>query len=238
MRKKFTFYSVLLILTIALSACGVNASPVNQPIVRTINVTGSAQSNLVPDVAYIAIGVQTQNDNATQAMSGNNTLAQQVMDAIKALGVDAKDIRTTSFNIYPSQQYDQNNQLTGTIFVVDNTVSVTLRDLQKIGDIVGAAVTAGANNINSIQFDVLDKSTALTDARKAAVADAHKQATELAAAAGVILGDVQSISFSNNYPISVPMADNKTSSIRGDSVPISTGQLTITVDVNVVYEIK
>lgn len=238
MRTKLAFYSLLLFLMITLSACGAITGPANQPMLRTINVTGSAQITLTPDVAYIAIGVQTQNENATEAVSGNNTLSQQVIDAIKALGVDAKDIRTTSFNIYPSQKYDQNNQLTGTIFVVDNTVSITLRDLQKIGDIVGAAVTAGANNINSIQFDMLDKSGALTDARKAAIDDARKQATEISTAAGVTLGDVQSINFYNNYPISVPMADNKASGIGGDSVPISAGQLTITVDVNIVYEIK
>ena len=117
-----------------------------------------------------------------------------------------KDIQTTNFSIYPQQQYDNNGKMTGIIYVVDNTVYVTVRDLTKLGDLLDASVTAGANNINSISFDVADKTAALSQARLAAVADARKQADELTGATGVTLGTVQTISYYDSTPpISVPM---------------------------------
>jgi uncharacterized protein YggE len=130
--------------------------------------------------------------------------------------------------------------LTGVIFFVDNTVYVTMRDLTKIGDILGEAVKAGANSIYGIQFDVADKTTALASARKSAVENARTQADELAQAAGVKLGSVQNINYYNSYPVPV-MADDKGGGMmtnQAASVPITPGQLTFTVDVNIVYAIQ
>jgi uncharacterized protein len=239
MRTKFTLLSIVMLLAVVLSACvAAPAASTQQPPVRSLNVSGSAQTVLTPDIAYISIGVHTDSKDASEAVTKNNTMTQSVIDAIMTLSVDPKDIRTTNFSIYPQQQYDNNGVMTGTLFVVDNTVYVTMRDLTKIGDILGAAVSSGANNINGIQFDVADKSQALTDARAQAVADARKQADELAKAAGVTLGPIQSISFYNNYPTPVLMDSKAVGGGGASAVPVSAGQLTITVDVNVVYEIK
>jgi uncharacterized protein YggE len=118
---------------------------------------------------------------------------------------------------------------------------VTIHDLTKIGGILTAATQAGANNIYGIQFDVADKNTALAGARKAAVENAKQQADELAQAAGVTLGAVQSINYYNNYPSPV-MMDGKGGgspmTYQAASVPVNPGQLTFTVDVNIVYEIQ
>ena len=238
MRTKILALSIVLILALTLSGCAVK---LNQPATPpTLNVNGSAQVTLSPDIAYISVGVHTENADANAAVSGNAAQAQKIVDGLKAAGVAEKDIRTSNFSITPQQQFDKDGKLTGVIFVVDNTVYVTLRDLTKIGDTLGAAVSAGANNIYGIQFDVLDKTTALASARQTAVENARKQAEELAQAAGVKLGDVQNINYYNSYPV---MAEGKGGGAMYDtasavSVPVTPGQLTFTVDVNMVYAIS
>jgi uncharacterized protein YggE len=237
-RTKIFALSIVLILALMLSSCSVKLTqPATPP---TLNVNGSAQVTLSPDIAYISVGVHTENADANEAVSANTSQAQKITDALKATGVDEKDIRTSNFSITPQQQYDKDGKLTGVNFVVDNTVYVTLRDLTKIGDILGAAVSAGANNIYGIQFDVADKTTALASARKTAVENAHKQAEELAQAAGIKLGAVQNINYYNSYPV---MAEGKGGGAMVDttavaSVPVTPGQLTFTVDVNIVYAIE
>jgi uncharacterized protein YggE len=238
MRTKIPAFSLIFILALVLSGCAVKLTqPTNPP---TLNVNGSAQVTLAPDIAYISIGVHTENADASQAISANASQAQKVSDALKAAGVDEIDIRTSNYSISPQQQTDDKGQVTGIRFIVDNTVYVTLRDLTRIGDILGAATQAGANNIYGIEFDVADKTTALTDARKTAVENARQQAAELAQAAGVTLGAVQSINYYDNYPTSV-MAQGKGGAVMLDqasSVPITPGQLTFTVNVNIIYEIQ
>ncbi len=237
MRTKLFSLIAVLVMAVVLGAC-VSVQPATQLTPRSMSVNGSAQVMLTPDLAYISIGVHTENPDAKEAVAANNAQAQKITDAIKALGVDAKDLQTTNFSIYPQQQYDNEGNLTGTTFVVDNTVYVTLRDLAKIGDTLQAAVDAGANNIYGIQFDVADKTAALAQGRKAAVENAKTQAEELAQASGVTLGAVQSINFYNSYPIPTVMDGKGGAAAMQAAVPISAGQLTITVDVNIVYEIK
>ena len=237
MKHNFSIPVLFVLMVLLLSACVGQTGQANTP--RTLSVNGNAQVMLAPDVAYVSVGVHTDGPNAAEAVAKNNELTKNLMNAIQALGVAAEDMRTTTFNISPQQQYDQNGQLTGTIFMVDNTVYITLRDMNKIGDVLGAAVNAGANNIYGVQFDVADKSAALSQARAQAIANARAQADEIAAAAGVKVVNVQAINFYNNYPSPVVYADNKVAAgIGGGSVPVSSGQITLSVDVNVTYEIK
>ena len=168
MRIKFLLVSAVLLAAVALSACGAT-TVVSSPALpqRTLNVTGTGLVYLTPDVAYINIGVNTEKPTASEAVSANNSQTQQVVNALENSGVDAKDIRTTNFSIYPNTQYDQQTgKLGSTTYVVDNTVYVTVHQLNKLGDLLDATVQAGANNVNSIQFDVADKSTAIKQARR------------------------------------------------------------------------
>jgi uncharacterized protein len=163
-------------------------------------VNGTGQAYLSPDIAYIYIGVHTEEDTAAEAVEANNAQTQQVIQALRDAGVAANDIRTTNFSIWPNQQYSPEGQPTGTRYVVDNSVFVTVRELDGLGDLLDAAIAAGANSINSIQFDVADKDEALVQAREEAVKDAREQAQQLADAAGMNLGEIQSISFYDSVP--------------------------------------
>jgi len=208
---------------------------------RQVVVTGTGKVYLVPDVAYINIGVNTQSKNVTEALSKNNEQSQALTEALKKMGIAEKDIQTVSFNIYPQQQYDDSGVMSGILYVVDNVVSLTLRDLPKLGDTLDSAVRAGANSINSIQFDVQDKDKPLSEARTQAVDKARVQAEELAKAAGVTLGQLVSINTLNLGSNSIPfygMGGGGYSPMVNTTVPVSAGQLVLTVDVSLVYEIK
>lgn len=243
MRIKSLLISAILLAAVVLSACGPTTVVSNPaPPQRILSVTGTGLVYLTPDVAYINIGVHTEQPTASEAVSANNTQTQQVVNALENSGVDTKDIRTTNFSIYPNTQYDQQTGKPGsTTYVVDNTVYVTVHQLDKLGNLLDATVQAGANSVNNIQFDVADKSTAIQQARDQAVKDAQTQAQGLASASGVTLGDVQTISFTNNIP--QPVTDVYSKGGGGlaaapASVPINTGQLTLTVTVDMTYEIK
>jgi uncharacterized protein YggE len=238
MKTKFLFLIAILVLGIGLTACGPSTITVQpQPPQRTITVTGTGMVTLTPDIAYINIGVHSQDASASAALTDNNTKSQAVIDVIKAAGVAEKDIQTTNFSIYPQQQYDNNGNLTGILYVVENTVYVTVRDLSKLGSLLDASVRAGANTINSISFDLADKTGALSQARSAAVAEARKQADELTGATGVSLGDVQTISY---YDSTVPVTIqySRSDMAAAGSVPVQAGSMQISTTVSIVYEIK
>lgn len=232
--------SLMLIAALVLTACATSAlAQGEESKLRTLTVNGTGKTYLTPDIAYVSIGVHTEDANASKAVASNNTQSQEVAEALSDFKIDPKDIQTTNFSIYPQQEYDQEGKVTGTRYIVDNTVFVTLRDLDKLGEVLNAAVTAGANSINSIQFDVEDKTEALSGARKAAVGNALTQAEELAAAAGVELGEVQTITtYSVGTPIPVFEGKGGGAMVAEASVPVSPGQMILTVDVNIVYEIR
>jgi uncharacterized protein YggE len=241
MKTKSIFIVPLALFALFVSACG--PTTINQaasPPLRTLSVTGNGQAYLAPDIAYINVGVHTEKPTAAEAVAENTTQTQTVIDAIKKFGIDAKDIRTTNFSIWPTDKYDPaSGAPTGEkTYSVDNTVYVTVRDLDKLGDLLDTVVTAGANNVNSVQFDVADKDAALKTARADAVKDGQAKAKELAEASGLSLGEIQSIGFSDSVPY--PIFDGKGGGAAADaaSVPIQPGQLTFTVTVNITYVLK
>ena len=240
MRTKYFIPIILLIAAVALSSCSGNIQ-FGQAMPRTINVNGNAQVILAPDIAYISIGVHSEAKSAKEAVAANNTQTQAVIDAIKGQGIDAKDIQTTNFSVYQQEKYAPTGEDLGSFFMTDNTVYVTMRDITKIGAILDASIGAGANNIYGITFDVKDKEAALATGRDQAMADAKTQAEELAKAAGATLGSVQSISYYSNPPMPI-YYDVKAAAPAGvgggGSVPISSGQLTLTVTVSITYGIK
>ena len=240
MRTKFLVFAVL-IFALVLSACG--PTTINQTgpePVRSLNVNGVGQVDLTPDIAYIYIGVHTEGKTASEAVDSNKSQTSAVIAALKKADVADKDLRTTNFSIWPSQQYGPDGTATGTIYMVDNTVYVIVRNIDKLGSLLDDSISAGANSVNSIQFDVADKTQAIKDARAKAVEDAKTQAQEVAAAAGLTLGDIQGISFYDNSPY--PLANGKGGgggAMAADtSVPVQPGQLTISVSVNITYAIK
>ena len=153
--------SILLIGSLA--ACTVTAAPA--PQVRTINAYGTGEVYLVPDLAYVYVGVRSDADDVSTALNTSNVQSGKVADALKALGVEAKDVQTTNFNVYPMTDYAPDGTISRKYYVVENTIYITVRDLSKLGTLLDSVVRSGANTINGISFDVSNKDQALSQAR-------------------------------------------------------------------------
>ncbi|MCJ7695637.1 MAG: SIMPL domain-containing protein [Anaerolineaceae bacterium] len=239
--KKNMFMIVGILAMVLLASCAPVVSPQSNPNIRSMSVNGTGYVTLVPDIAYINIGVRSEADEVSAALNTNTAQAQAISDKLISMGLEEKDIQTTSFNVYPMQQYDMEGKISKTTYVVENTINVTVRDLAKLGSLLDASVKAGANNIYGINFDVEDKSTALDQARDLAIQDAREKAESIASAAGVKLGELQNVSVFTSGGIT-PFYDAKMgiggAAYESASVPVAAGTLVITVEANLSYEIK
>ena len=143
------------------------------------------------------------------------------------------------FNIYPQQLFGRSGELLGTSsYSVDNTVYVTVRDLQIMGRMLEVVVSNGANSINGITFDVLDKSQAIDEARRLAIESARTQAEAVANAAGETLGELQTLTVYSGGT-TMPIYDGRGGMMVTDAsqVPVAAGQIILRVEVNAIYTI-
>lgn len=238
MKTKSLITFTVIALALLVGAC----APANNAGARTLSVSGSGEAMLSPDIAYVYVGVHTEAPSAAEAVEQNTTQTEALIQAIRDFGIEANDIRTTNFSIYPMDRFDPATGLPSgeKVYAADNTVYVTVRNLETLGDLLDTAVQAGANTVNNVQFDVEEKDDALQQARAEAVADAREQAEALAQAAGLTLGEIQSISFFDAQPY--PIFEGKGGGgFAGDvaaTVPIQPGQLTFNVNVSVTYELR
>ena len=244
MSKYRSFLIVLSLLALGLAACSAaQAAPVavdgeaTAPP-RTLSVTGTGRISLTPDIARITVGVQTEGKEAAEAVAQNNARAQEVIAALKAFGIPDEDIRTQTFSVYPRRDYSREGRPQQITYVVQNTLSVTVRDLDQIGEVLDAVVRSGANDISGIQFDIADRSGANAKALQAAVAEARGRADVLAQAAGVELGAVQTIATNIGGGVPVFAGRMALDVAEAAEVPVSPGQMEITADVTIVYELR
>jgi uncharacterized protein YggE len=163
------------------------------------------------------------------------------MAAIKGFGIADEDVKTSNFSVYPRQIYGPEGEIIDTQYIVQNTVVVTVKDLDILGELLGAVVDAGANTINGITFDLSDRETAIAQAMESAMENAKTRAETLATAAGATLGDVQLISSyvgGGGYTVAASKAAYDGVGGAGVEVPVSPGEMEIQVDVSVVYELE
>jgi hypothetical protein len=200
--------------------------------VRTVSVTGVGRVSVTPDMAYATFGVETSNANLAQAQSDNATQMAAVIAKLKSLGVADKDIQTTGYFVSP--QYDRDQKVTG--YRVDNSVRVTVHDLKNLGSTIDAIVAAGANRVTGISFDLSNKDAATQQAREQAVADARAKAEQYAKLVNMQLGAPVTISeTSAPAPVAVPAA---APAAGNTSTAIQPGEGTVSVSVQIAYEIK
>jgi len=240
MKKITSVVFVLGVLSLLLSSCsgsGVSVGGQNAEI-ATITVSGSGQVFVASDLGFIDIGVRSQGATVIEAIAINNEQAKAIQTALIEEGVEEKDIQTSYFNVYQQSDYDFQGNPVNTYYLVENTVHVTVRQLEKLGEILDAAARGGANNIYGVNFDVQDRSEAQSAARELAVQAAQAQAQELVQVAGFELGDLISIS---SLPISTtPYYGYGIGGGGGmaESVPIASGQVPINAQVEMIFAIK
>jgi uncharacterized protein len=199
------------------------------PATGTITVSGNGTVAATPDRASFDFGVQTRASTAAEALSRDASQAQAIIDALKKAGIDASDIQTTQVSLWP-QTSSNGTEITG--YEASNSVQVTAA-VGKSGELVDAAVAAGANNVDGPSLDTADKSSLYDEALKQALADAKGKAQAIADAAGLTLGGVVKVQEGGN-PTPVPLfAAEKAAA--GPAVPISAGTQQIQASVTVTY---
>lgn len=228
----------LLVMITSLYACEDKDTIILQtaPQPNVMRVVGSSSVSVKPNIAIAQIGVQTISSELDPALMENNKKVDAIISALHQQGVADKDIKTISFNIYPLRDYKNNdpNRIVG--YQVDNMLSVTFRKIDSIGKGLQSAMNAGANNVVGIYFSVSDAESLKNEARAKAIQDAKTKAESMAQSAGINLGKIISI---NEVSASVPITP-KYDYIRSSpesSVPIQPGELEITVQVEIVYEL-
>jgi len=204
---------------------------------RTIVATGTARVRGTPDVLTVMLGVTTRGHSVGEALDRNNSGARKVIEVLDDGGVDKKDVQTTNFSISPIYG-DNGNDIEG--YQVSNVVVAHLRDLDKAGSLLDKAAQAGGDDVvvRGVNFDIDDTSDLVSAARGDAVKRARNQAEQLAAAAGVQLGDVLTISESSQDVGPFMAAPEAADARAATSVPIQTGSQELTVQVSVVFSIR
>lgn len=210
-----------------------------------ILVTGHGTASISPDMAVVSLTVTRQADTAREALSANSEAMGKVLDAMAGLGIAKRDMQTSNFSIQPrySRPARQNNGASEAPKIVGHTVrnglTLRVRDIDKVGEVLDTAVTLGVNEGGSIRFTNSDASDVLTQARVKAVEQAQKKATTLAEAAGLRLGQILEIveQSHNSRPMAMGRSEMRLSS-AADSVPVAAGENAYQVDVTVSYAIE
>jgi hypothetical protein len=204
-----------------------------------ITVMAEGRATGKPDLAMITIGVETRDAEARTAAEQNDAQMAEVMNALLAKGVAEEDIQTVDYSIRAEIDWEDSTQrVIG--YVVNNSVVVKLREVDEAGDVLDAVTAAGANNIYGIQFTFDDPSALREEARAEAMAETQAKAQALAQLAGVGLGKPRQISesFIEPSPLYLDSAYAVRSAEGGGVTPVSTGQLEVTVKVQVTFDIR
>jgi uncharacterized protein len=236
---------ILIIGIFGLTGCGSTAGDIGSINVNSqqtgIWVSGSGKVTATPDICTLNLGVQSQDTTVAAAQAKAATAMDKMISSLTSNGVAKKDIQTQNFNISQTTRYDTNTQqsvVTG--YQVTNTVTATIRSLDKAGSIIDAAAAAGGDltRINGISFSIEDPTNYYNDARKLAIADAKAKATQMAQLAGVTLGNVSYVTESSYVPPVPFVMASGVKAAQDVSTPISPGQMDITSTVQITYAIK
>ena len=215
-----------------------SSNPVD--VSRTILVVGRGTVTIEPDEAQAIIGVETVGDNVREATQESSEIMEAVLSALLEEGVAERDIQTSGFSVWT----DRDGQLFGieveqerVRYRVNNTVRVTVRELDDLSVILDAAIDAGANAIHGINFSIGDSSRLETQARLRAVADAKAKAEELADLTGVSIGPVVSVSEVIGTG-GIGVMREMDLGMGGGAGPISPAEMDYTVQLQVTYAIQ
>lgn len=194
----------------------------------TITVTGNGTVDVTPDKASFDFGVTTNGTTAVEALGKNSDQANAIIAALKSAGVASSDIQTSEVSLWPQTSSD-GTKITG--YQASNTVTVNA-PIAKSGDIVDAAVGAGANNVDGPNLDTSDTSSSYAEALKNAMDDAKTKAQAIADAAGLTLGAIAHVSDQGSEPMPMPYA---MAAAAKSTPPIEAGTQQVQASVTVTY---
>ena len=240
LQNRLAFALVAACFALSLSQAA-SADENNQP--PRILVTGEGSADIAPDMAVLTLTVTRQAETARAALDANSAAMTEVHKAMKSSGVENRDMQTSGFSIQPNYVYPppqasgerEPPRIAG--YTVRNSLTVRVRDIDKVGEILDQSVSLGVNEGGNITFANADPAAAIAEARTRAVHDAMARADTLADAAGVKRGRLLEISEQSYNPRPVPMMEMAMSRAADAAPPVAVGENTYRVSVSVSYAI-
>lgn len=245
-KRKMSILAFIVVLSLTLIAVGPGlisttfaADFADKATKRTLNVSGQGTIKVSPDIAYITLGVVTENTVAKAAQQENAATMDKLVSAVKASGIKSEDIKTVNYSIYPKYDYNKDTGASKIIgYSVTNSIQVTVRDMKKVGSVIDLSADTGANISNNISFALSDYDKYYNEALKKAVATAKKKADTIAAAVGISIKLPVTITESGspapvmygyqNYAMKADMA--------GAATPVESGTIEVQANVSMTYE--
>jgi hypothetical protein len=235
----FALLAILFAMPIAATAEG--AANANQ---RTIQVSGNGEAQAAPDLAVLSLAIETHAATAADAAGRNGGLAQRVSDALKAKLGDKGKTWTGGYSLAPEYENETRPNAKPVIigYQAQNTITVQTGALDLVGPLIDAAIAAGANRVNSLDFSLRDDTSARNDAITKAAKDAQAQAQALAAALGLKLGPIVNATTESNFgprPMVLENAVGRFATSMGrPETPVQPAELTIPATVSLTYQIE
>jgi uncharacterized protein YggE len=219
-----------------LVASGPAMAQTTAPVAVTLNLQAEGDIKAAPDMASITLGVSTQAPGAGQAMGLNADKMSAILKAVRGQGVAETDIQTANLSLNAQYVYAQNQPPKLTGYQASNDVTVTVRDLAKLGGVIDAVSAAGANQINGISFGLKDPQAAEDEARRAAVKALSAKADLYAQATGYRIVRLVNLSEGGGE---APMQPRPMFAMAKASAPtpVEAGELDVRIDVSGVYEL-
>ncbi len=219
----------------ALSAQGQEACA-NPKIVRT---TGTAELKVTPDQALIQLGVEHQSATAKNAKTAVTDASRKILAALKGLGIDDKDIQTEYLDLQPMIDNRKGSRITN--FTAEQSLSVKVRDLSRLDDVMDAVMSAGANNIGGIEYQSSELRKYKDQARDEAAKAAREKADALAKALGNQIGktySIEEVQQTEGFNFLGGLAANATMDEERSRAPSTApGELTVKASVTVAFDL-
>ncbi|MGE0211011.1 MAG: SIMPL domain-containing protein [Parvibaculaceae bacterium] len=230
----------LLGLGLAMALAATPAAADDKKPERSMTLQGRGEVFAKPDMATVSIGVVRQAKTAREALDANTAAMQEVLASLKAQGFEGRDVQTSNFSVSPRYDYSKDGappKIDG--YEVSNQVTVTVRDLKKLGALLDKAVTDGSNQITGVAFSIAKPEPLTDEARKLAVKDAARKARVFADAAQVTLGPITEIAEQGGYRPPQPYAKQQMRmAAEAAPVPIAEGEQMVEIEVSITWEIK
>ena len=238
--KKFT--SVLAAALLVFSVAGTNLAAAAEP--NTIAVSGMAEQEVAPDMAYIDVGINVRADDAENARTQEAQIASQIRRALLGLAITDNDLQNTSYYLYQEYKVDRNGVRTADKYVLDSSIKVTVKDLDKLSQVIDNVVKAGATNISNITYALSTQNIIQRQLLATAVENARDKAAVVANAGSRTLGNMLSADINSfDGGTIVAYGANKlrsTTNLAEDGVAtkLSPGKIKLNAHVQVVFSLN
>ncbi|WP_460813033.1 SIMPL domain-containing protein [Luteimonas pelagia] len=202
-----------------------------------LSVSAQGEASAAPDVATLSAGVVTQAGDAQAASRANAQQMSRLMDAVRAAGIAERDVQTSGVSLHPQYRHDEGTAPSITGYQATNTLNVTVREIDRLGEVMDALVASGANQVHGPGFEIDEPEAVRDEARRRALATAQARAEMYAGTLGLRVRRIVSISEGGGMGPPMPMMAMARAEAADAGTPIAPGESTLGVNLDVVFEL-